>query len=174
MATVTTATYTSALTVTMTYNPSGTGLADGGYHSSAALNNNSSTNYVDCLVGGAVRVGTLGATGGSISIYAYASYDGTEYTGGLDGADANITWGTTPSSSFVDGFQALPLLGVIGTENADDDKVIRWGPFSIAQAFGGTVPPKWGVVIRNSTGASFHATQTGAECQYTGVTFTST
>ena len=170
MATVTTATYSSAQTVTIT--PAS--LADGGYRSSAALNNNSSTNYVDCLVGGIVRVGTLGATGGSISIYAYASYDGTEYTGGLDSADGTVTWGTTPSTSIVDGYQALVLLGVVGTENADDDKYVRWGPFSIAQAFGGTVPPKWGIVIKNNTLAALHATQTSSECQYTGVTFTST
>ena len=117
---------------------------------------------------------TLGATGGSISIYAYASYDGTEYTGGLDGADGTVTWGTTPSTSIVDGYQALVLLGVVGTENADDDKYVRWGPFSIAQAFGGTVPPKWGIVIKNNTLAALHATQTSSECQYTGVTFTST
>lgn len=163
---VTTVTYSSATSVTIT--PAS--LADGAYRESSAVNNNSTTNYIDCLVGGLVRVGTLSATG-SISIYAYGSYDGTEYTAGVSGTDGTITWGTTGRSGVL-GYQELPLLGTVITDLTDDDDYKTWGPFSIAQAFGGSVPPKWGIVILNSTGAAFHATQTSSECQYTGVTYT--
>ena len=167
MAVITT-TYAAAATVTIT--PAS--VANAGYRQSAAVDNATSVMYDDCHVGGLVRVGTLTATG-SISIFAYGSYDGTEYTAGLDGADSTITWGTTGRSGLL-GYQSLPLLGNVPTDATDDDDYVAWGPFSIAAAFGGVVPRKWGIVILNSTGASFQATQTSSECQYSGITFTST
>lgn len=163
---VATITYSSANTVTITL----TSLADAGWRESTALNNNSSTNYVDCLVGGKIQIGAVGADG-TIEIYAYGSYDGTEYTAGLTGSDGTITWGTTGSTG-VDSYFNLPLLGTVIVDTTDDNDDVRWGPFSIAAAFGGSVPPKWGVVVRNRTGTAFHATGTNNECQYTGVTYT--
>lgn len=152
--------------VTITY----TSLADGGYRECTALNNNSSSNYLDCQVGGLIRVGTLTATG-SIAIYAYGSYDGTEFTAGVTGTDGTITWGTTGRTGLL-GYQDLILLGVVTTDATDDDDYKEFGPYSIAQAFGGNVPLKWGIVVKNSTGAAFHGTQTSSECQYTGITYT--
>lgn len=158
--------YASAATVTI----SPASVADGGYRESTAIDNATSVKYVDALVGGIVRVGAVAADG-TIAIYAYGSYDGTEYTAGLTGSDGTITWGTTGSTG-VDGYLNLPLLGVANVDTTDDDDYVRWGPFSVAQAFGGTLPPKWGVVIKNQTGTAFHATQTSSECQYTGITYT--
>lgn len=164
---VSTVTYSSPATVTLTY----TSLADGGYQESTAVDNNTSGKfYVDCLVGGLTRIGAVSADG-TISVYAYGSYDGTEYTAGVSGTDGTITWGTTGRSG-VDSYNNLPLLGVVSVDTTDDNDYVTWGPFSIAQAFGGSVPPKWGIVIKNSTGIAFHATQTSSECQYTGVTYT--
>ena len=161
----TTINYASPAPVTITY----ASLADGGYRESTAVDN-SSNKYIDALVGGIVRIGSPTADG-TIAIYAYGTYDGTEYTAGLDGSDGTITWGTTPSTTGVDGYLNLPLLGVISVDGTDDSDDARWGPFSVAQAFGGILPQKWGVVIKNSTGASLHATGTNNECQYMGIKF---
>lgn len=166
MATVNIA-YASAATVTI----SPASVADGGYRSSDAIDNATSVKYIDALVGGIVRIGAVAADG-TIAIYAYGSYDGTEYTAGVSGADVTITWGTTGSTG-VDGYLNLPLLGVVSVDTTDDDDYVRWGPYSVAQAFGGALPPKWGIVIKNATGTAFHATQTSSECQYTGITYTS-
>lgn len=167
---VSTITYSSPATVTITY----TSLADGGYQESTAVNNNSTTNYIDCLVGGLIRIGAVSADG-TIQIYAYGSYDGTEYTAGMTGTDNTIAWGTDGRTG-VDSYNNLPLLGVVVTDALDDvdssSEYIPFGPYSIAQCFGGTVPTKWGIVVKNSTGAAFHATQTSSECQYIGVTYT--
>jgi hypothetical protein len=159
--------YSSPATVTIT--PAS--VADGGYRESTAVDNGTSVKYVDAMVGGIIRVGAVAADG-TIAIYAYGSYDGTEYTAGVTGSDGTITWGTTGSTG-VDGYNNLPLLGVVSVDTTDDDDYVRWGPFSVAQAFGGVLPTKWGIVIKNSTGTAFHATQTSSECQYTGITYTS-
>lgn len=156
--------YASAATVTI----SPASVADGGYRESTAVDN-TTNKYVDALVGGIVRVGAVSADG-TIAIYAYGTYDGTEYTAGVTGSDGTITWGTTGSTG-VDGHQNLPLLGVVSVDTTDDDDYVRWGPFSVAAAFGGTLPSKWGIVIKNSTGVAFHATQTSSECQYIGIKY---
>lgn len=163
MATVTT-NYTAAASLTLTV----TSLADGGYRESTAVDN-STNKYVDALVGGKIQIGAPGADG-TIAIYAYGSYDGTEYTAGVTGTDGTITWGTTGSTG-LDGFNNLPLLGVVSVDATDDNDDCRWGPFSVAQAFGGVLPTKWGVVVKNSTGASLHATGTNNECQFQGIKF---
>ncbi len=163
MATVTT-NYTAAATVTITV----TSLADGGYRESSAVDN-SSNKYVDAIVGGKIQVGAVGADG-TIAIYAYGSYDGTEYTAGVTGSDGTITWGTTGSTG-VDGYNNLPLLGVVSVDTTDDNDDVRWGPFCVAAAFGGVLPTKWGIVVKNSTGTALHATGTNNECQFMGVKF---
>lgn len=163
MATVTT-NYAAAASLTLTV----TSLADGGYRESTAVDN-SSNKYVDALVGGKIQIGAPTADG-TIAIYAYGSYDGTEYTAGVTGTDGTITWGTTGSTG-LDGFNNLPLLGVISVDATDDNDDARWGPYSVAQAFGGILPTKWGVVVKNSTGASLHATGTNNECQFMGIKY---
>lgn len=164
MATLTT-NYAAAASITVTL----TSLADSGYRESTAIDN-TSNKYVDALVGGIIQIGAPTADG-NFSVYAYGSYDGTEYTQAMSGSDAGITWGTTPANSGVDGYLNLPLLGVVAVDATDDSKDIRWGPFRVASAFGGVLPSKWGLVFRNQTGASFHATGTNNECQYIGVKF---
>lgn len=163
MATVTT-NYTAAASLTLTV----TSLADGGYRESTAVDN-SSNKYVDAMVGGKIQIGAPSADG-TIAIYAYGSYDGTEYTAGVTGTDGTITWGTTGSTG-LDGFNNLPLLGVVSVDATDDNDDCRWGPFSVAQAFGGVLPTKWGVIVKNSTGASLHATGTNNECQFQGIKY---
>lgn len=156
--------YTAAASVTITL----TSLADAGFRESTAVDN-STNKYMDALVGGKIQIGAPSADG-TIAIYAYGSYDGTEYTAGLTGSDGTVTWGTTGSTG-LDGANNLPLLGVISVDATDDNDDARWGPFSVAQAFGGVLPTKWGIVIKNSTGASLHATGTNNECQFMGIKY---
>lgn len=163
MATQTT-TYASAASLTLGL----ASLADGGYRESTAVDNGTNK-YIDALVGGKIQVGAVSADG-TIEFYAYGTYDGTEYTAGLTGTDGTVTWGTTGSTG-VDGAQNLPFLGVVAVDTTDDNDDVRWGPFSIAAAFGGVLPQKWGIVVRNRTGLAFHATGTNNECQFTGIKY---
>lgn len=143
-------------------------LADAGWRESTAVDN-SVNKYVDAHVGGKIQIGAVAADG-TISFYAYGSYDGTEYTAGVTGSDGTITWGTTGATG-VDGFNDLFFLGAIAVDTTDDNDDKRWGPFSVASAFGGILPTKWGIVVRNSTGTAFHATGTNNECQFIGIKY---
>lgn len=149
-----------------------TSLADGGYRESAAVDNGTNL-YMDALVSGSIQVGAVAADG-TISIFAYGSVDGgTVYSGGLAGTDETITWGTTPSTSSVEGFNNLKLLGVVSVDTTDDNNDIEFGPFSVAAAFGGVLPKSWGIVVLNETGVALHATGTNNTFDYTGITYTS-
>lgn len=156
-------TYSAATAVTIT----NTSLAAGAYRESTSVDNGTNR-YIDALVGGIIQIGALGADG-VIDIFAYGSYDGTNYTAGVTGTDGTITWGTTGNTG-VDGFLDLRYLGSVACDTTDDNDEKRWGPFSVASAFGGALPTKWGIVIRNGTDAAFHATGTNNECEFIGVT----
>lgn len=156
--------YAAAASVTITL----TSLADAGWRESTAVDN-SSNKYMDAHVGGKIQIGAVAADG-TIEIYAYGSYDGTEYTAGVTGSDGTITWGTTGSTG-VDSYYNLPLLGTITVDTTDDNDDVRWGPFAVAPAFGGVLPTKWGILVRNRTGTAFHATGTNNECQFIGIKY---
>lgn len=157
-------TYSSAATLTLT---GLAGLASTAYWGSAAVDN-STSGYLDVHVGGKILINAAIASNGYIELYAYGSYDGTTVTSGLNNVSLPgvITWGTNTS---VLGYQDLRLLGVASVEATDDGDMVEFGAFSIAQAFGGFVPKKWGIAVKNSTGAAFDATGTGNEIAYTGV-----
>ena len=149
-----------------------TSLADGGYRESAGVNN-TTNRYMDALVGGSIQVGAVTADG-TISVFAYGSADaGGIYSGGLAGTDETITWGTTPASSSVEGFNQLKLLGVISVDTTDDNNDIEFAGFSVAAAFGGVMPEKWGIVVLNETGVALNATGTNNEIHYQGITYES-
>ena len=156
----------TAITITLT------SLANGGYRESAEVDNTTNL-YVDELVEGSIQVGTVTADG-TISIYAYGNLGDTVYSGGLAGTNETITWGTTPASSSVEGFNQLPLLGVVSVDTTDDDNDIEFGPYAVAPAFGGVMPAKWGIVVLNNTGVGFHATGTANGIWYRGVKYTNT
>lgn len=151
--------YSTAQTVTMT----NTSLGDGSWRQSASVDN--ATNlYVDAHLGGSIQTGTTPTANGTIDIYAYGSYDGTNFTGGASGSDAAYT---------ADGEELLfPLLLSI-TVDATSNQDYVFGPVSVAQAFGGVLPETWGIVIENNTGAALNATGTNNEIQFFGITYTS-
>jgi hypothetical protein len=161
-------------TVTTNYDTTGTvtitlaSLANGAYQCSE-VKDNTTDKYVDIVVGGSIQIGAPTADG-TIEIYAYGSYDGTTYTGGVPGTNTTITWGTTGATS-VHGYSQLKLLQVLDVDDTDDNKDVIWGPVGIAQAFGGVLPIKWGLVIRNVTGVILHATGTNNEVQYMGIKY---
>ena len=155
----------AAITATLT------SLADGGYRESAGVDNATEL-FIDALVAGSIQVGAVTADG-TIKVYAYASMDnGVIYDGGLIGTDETIVWGTTPSTSSVEGFKQLKLLDVISVDTTDDDNDIEFVcKNSVASVYGGVMPLNWGVVILNDTGVAFHATGTSNSLGYQGIKY---
>ena len=109
---------------------------------------NTSNKYLDYLV--SVK---LASTTGTIAsekacyVYVVADNGNGEYTEGASTADSVITL-TSPSNAIRVGMVNVPAANT----------VYRSGPFSIAAAFGGMLPPKFAIVIENRTGLALSAT----------------
>ena len=149
--------YAAAASITLT----ATSLADGSWRQSDSVDNGTNL-YVDALVGGSVQMAasTLNST---VDIYAYGTYDDGTFSGGASGSDGAFTANGNE--------RAFKYLGsVVSGSTSNVDYV--WGPFSVAAAFGGTLPEQWGIVYENNSGASLHATGTNNEVQYQGVEYT--
>lgn len=116
--------------------------------------------YLDVMVAVAVKLQTgTPSSDRAVYVFAYASEDGTNYTDNATGSDAALTM-RSPSN-----------LRPLGTINCPDAGGLTYksGPMSLAKAFDGVVPRKWGVVIRNSTGVTLSATEGDHSKTYTGV-----
>ena len=128
-----------------------------------AIDNAGTDDAIDALVGGKVTTGTSPTAARQIEVWVYGSYDGTTYSGAATGSDANLT----PAEKTL-----LKLLTIIPTVNTSN-KTYPWGPFSVAQAFGGTLPRKWGVYIVHNTGVALNATGGNHEVKHTPVKYES-
>ena len=132
-----------------------TSLANAAARQSTAIDNSSNL-FFDALVSVKVKTASSSTSAnGYVSVYAYATVDGgTTYTDGASGSDGAIT-PTVPTD--------LKLIGNINC--VANSTTYYGGPFSVAAAFGGLLPQKWGIVIVNNTGATLDASVGAAEYQ---------
>lgn len=138
-------------------------LTDGSFRQSLVVDNSSDL-FIDAHLGGSIQVGSAPIAGNLIKIYAYGTYDGTNYTAGCSGADAGYT-----ADGEEDLLRLVATIEIDGTAN----QYYVFGPISIADAFGGKLPQKWGIVVENNSGSALNATGTNNEVQFLGITFTS-
>lgn len=151
---------TAALTITLTGLASDTNLVAG--RQSTAISN-ATDDAIDAIIGGKISTGTSPTASRQIETWLFGRYDDTEYSGGAGASDAALT----PDTKVL-----LKLLQVIPTVNTSD-KAYRWGPFSVAQAFGGVMPESWGCYIVHNTGVNLNATASNQEVNYTPVQYES-
>lgn len=114
--------------------------------------------FLDALVEIKIKTGASGVSStGYVAVYAYGTSDGgTDYTGGASGADGSYT-GLKDN---------LILLGTIAA-TANATTYIRH--FSLASAFGGILPAKWGIVVENLTGAALDGAEGSHSKVYQGI-----
>lgn len=129
-----------------------------------AIDQKDTDDAIDVMVGGTVTTGTTPTAARQIEVWAYGSYDDTSFNDAITGSDANVTLVTKT---------LLRLLTIIPTNNTSD-KAYKWGPFSVAQAFGGIVPVQWGIFIVHNTGVNLNATGGNHEVEHYPVKFEST
>jgi len=121
---------------------------------------NATNLFLDALVFLKVKTGASGVTAsGAVYIYAYATVDGgTTRTENAGATDAAITL-TVPTNARLVGIVNAVAVAV----------TYLGGPFSVAAAFGGTLPEKWGLIIENRTGGALDATEANHAKIYQGV-----
>ena len=152
--------YGAAATLTMTLASLASDVNLVAGRASTNVNNGAAgADAIDALVGGKVTTGTSPTVDRQIEVWAYGTYDGTSYSGGATGTDANLT----PQAKGL-----MRLLTVIPTD-ATSNKTYTWGPVSLAQAFGGMLPERWGIYIVHNTGVALNATGSNHEVRYTPV-----
>lgn len=151
---------TTALTITLTGLASDASLVAG---RQSTVVDNGSDDAIDAIIGGKITTGTTPTASRQIEIWLGGIYDDTEYSGGAGSSDAALT----PDEKTV-----LKMLQIIPTTNTSD-KAYRWGPFSVAQAFGGVMPEKWFAYVVHNTGVNLNATAANQEIYYTPVKYES-
>jgi hypothetical protein len=111
---------------------------------------------LDHLLSGLITVGTSPTADRQIEIWAYAARSisaGTPtYPDVLDGTDSAETM--TSRNVLLSALRLVASITVDSTSNRGYD----FAPVSIAQLFGGALPPFWGLFVVNCTGVALHAT----------------
>ncbi len=134
-------------------------LASGSSRECTAIDNGTNL-YLDALVYLAIALQTGTPAGDKcVYVYAYGSEDGTNYGDNATGTDAAVTM-RSPTN--------LRLIGMINTPDAGA-LTYKSQPMSVAAAFGGILPRKWGIVIQNATGVAFNATEGNHTKTFTGI-----
>lgn len=147
----------SATAITITLNS----LASGAAREGTAVDNSSAL-LLDALVQVTVTTPALTpAADKAVYVYAYGALEATspEYPSddnGITGVDAAYT-PNDPTN--------LKLIGVIPVLTAS--KTYRSEPLSVAAAFGGILPVKWGIVVLNKSGQALAAS--GNSAKYMGI-----
>ncbi len=145
--------YGAKTDITITLNSLATSSTAG--RESTAIDN-TSNKFLDALVTVILKVatGTI-ANDKCAYVYAYAG-DGVNLTDNATGSDAAVTF-TDPKSFVLIGVVPMPA------QSATYEKVAM----SVAQAFGGVLPPKWGIVVQNYCGINLDSS--GNSASYVGV-----
>lgn len=145
--------------VKLAFNTAGTftctlaSLASGSARGSTAVDNSSGL-YIDALVTIKYKTGASGTSStGYVAVYAYGTTDGgTTYTDGFAGTDGAFT---VSAARLIGTFPAVANATTYTSQQ-----------MSVAQAFGGVLPAKWGIVISNQTGSAADATEGSHAKQY--------
>ncbi len=134
------------------------GLASDAKRESAAVDN--STNcFLDALVQLAIATNTASDSTGdkSVYVYAYGTADGgTSYSGNASGSDA--AFGADPQQ-----LNNCRLIGVVYAPT--QNKIYKSDSMSVASAFGGILPQRWGIVVHNKTGQTLKTSDCSAVYQ---------
>jgi hypothetical protein len=131
-----------------------------GVAASGPATTSTTNNIVDAMVTVAVTLGAITPTASTnILIWAYGSENGTTFCGAQSGSVEAL--GTDSAETIdVDG-NNLVYLGSIHCHTASIQLLSK--PMSIASAFGGIMPRKWGIIIQNQTGLALAASGHGVE-----------
>jgi len=131
-------------------------LADAAARQSTEITN--SNNDLDALIQGFIKTAAAGVdtAGGAVEVYAFASIDdGTTRDDGAGASDAAITVANAR------------LLCVI---KANVNATTFYVPVtSVAGAFGGVLPERWGIIVKNESGAALDATGGSHAINYQGI-----
>src|SRR5262245_44265543 len=114
----------------------------------SAVVDNTSDLYLDAHVMVVVDfANTAPANSRCLFVYAYGGLESGTYTNPASGSEGTITLVDVTTNA-----QNLRMIGTVPYTTTNE--VAESAPMSVASAFGGWLPPYWGVVIINYSGAA--------------------
>lgn len=162
MASVKTA-YAAGAAFTLTLNSLGSSSTLLAGRASTAVDNTASL-YLDYLISGDVKMGTTPTTATFVEVWAYAIRgDDTNYPLSITGTDAAFSM-----PSFGSKQSGLAKLGSIYVDLTTTGQVFDFATTSLAGAFGGSCPSKFGLFVVHNCGAALDAAA-GGTFWYKGV-----
>ena len=167
---VTRVTYGGVTAITLT----GTSLANFAAREGTLVVNTTNL-YMDAILSGYVTVGAAAATGNCYILF--SSSDATTVSYPATGSNASIVLPGLDSISTLTVGQQLPGTGLvygytIGTKGVAATTAVGFENLSVAQCFGGNLPPQWAPVLVNCQGQAFDATAGHTVINYNGITYT--
>lgn len=132
-----------------------------GYES--ATIDNTTNLYLDYIFDGIVTVGTTPTSGTEIRIYVVGSVDGTNWPTGFDGT-------TSSASMTTEGLRdSFAKLAAVLRVDAGTSNVAYNFTFTVANLFGGVVPPKFVLYTTHNSVAALNSTGGNQVFRYRGV-----
>lgn len=138
----------SALTITLASLATSSTLLVG--QESDAVDNTTNL-YLDYLLAGRIATGTT-PTAGQIEVHVVAMLDDVNWPDAFDGANS----GETIVDANVKNMICRPA--AVMTTGTASNQTYPFGPVSVANLFGGTLPKKWVAFVTHNTVAALNAT----------------
>lgn len=142
--------YSAVQTMTVTNLHSNSNSATNAWTS--AVVDNTTDLYLEALVQVVLDYANTAPANDKVAyVYAYGGVDtNSVLSGNVTGTEGDLTIPTIVSNP-----QAYRLIGIV--PYTTQDEVMESQPMSVAAAFGGMLPPYWGIVIVNYSGAALGA-----------------
>lgn len=139
----------TAITITTTSLASDTALLAGRQSNQV---DNTSDLAVDAIFGGTVATTSTPTSGSVIEIWLWASWDnGTTRSAAAGSSDANLSCSTQ-------GVKLMMAHAITINQDNTTARTHTFGPISVAQCFGGSMPDHWGFYVVHNTGQTLGAT----------------
>jgi hypothetical protein len=129
---------------------------------------NTTNKDVDVLVSGTWTAGTTPTISTQVMVYVGAIRDNAPFY--PDVFDGTSSAETITSVGVGQGF--LKLAAVLQVDSTTSNRAYDCGPFSVAQLFGGVLPPKWFLFISHNTGVNSNTTAGNHVWKATGINYT--
>lgn len=118
---------------------------------------NSSNLYLDILVSGKIATNATITAGGRIEVWAIASWDGTTWPDVFDGTDSDETITNANIKS--------TICRLVAAMQVDANGTYHFAGVSLAELFGGVLPPKVVLFVTHNTHASNALSSTAGDHQ---------
>jgi hypothetical protein len=128
---------------------------------------NTADKYMDCLVSGAVSVGTTPTANTVIAVYVWGA-DTSLATTPLDTLDGTDSAETLTNTGILN---ALRLGATVAVPAATSDVQYIVLPFSVASLFGGVMPKFWGLFVSHNTGVNLRSTTNTNSFDFVGIKY---